>query len=101
MSKRSVDNYSQHYVYRMSHPCGWWYVGVHSSNDAYADKYRGSGKQLNEDFKTYPKKEWRKEIIQIFSRRVDAEYHEGLLVTHKELADPMCRNRCLGGVRKR
>ena len=96
MSRESIDRYRFHYVYRMNHPSEHYYYGIHSSNDPYADKYMGSGVDLKKIWQIFPKKEWNKEIVCIFDRRIDAAFEEGVIVNEKTLSDPMCLNRIRG-----
>lgn len=96
MSRKSVSNYAQHGVYKISHPTGLYYVGLHSSDDERCNSYMGSGVKLKEAYKKYPKKEWRKELIKIFDKREYAQRLEGILITEKELADPNCLNSIRG-----
>lgn len=97
MSRTSVQaNHSQHYVYKTTHCSGLYYIGVHSADDARNNKYLGSGKRLQEAFKQFPRKEWQKEVIEIFDRRIEAECLEGKMVTERELADEKCLNSIKG-----
>lgn len=96
MSKRSVDSYRFHYTYRIEHPSGLYYCGVHSSDDPYNNKYMGSGVDLKAAYKRFPKKEWRKIIVEVFDKRFQAEWFEAVTLDDKMLHDPNCLNKIKG-----
>ena len=87
-----------HVVYRIDHhPTGQYYIGLHSCEDPH-DDYMGSGVELRRLYAKYGRQSCAKTILAIYKHRTQAMAEEARLVTHKTLADPLCLNRCLGGI---
>jgi hypothetical protein len=77
---------------------GEFYIGLRSSEcwPTRDVRYNGSGKRMRRSFKAHPT-EWVKRILCIVQTRDEAARIEAVLVTQREVDNPLCLNQCGGG----
>ena len=85
-----------HFVYQTTRVDGFYYIGVHSTNDL-GDGYLGSGKRLLNSVRKHGKQAHSVVVIAMFGTREKALAHEAALVDRNRLLDPLCMNLVLGG----
>lgn len=84
----------KHFTYRIEHPSGFYYLGVHSGNPE--DNYMGSGVLINHLVKLYPDG-WTKTILCYYPNKTEAQNGEKTLVGYRYKNDPYCLNIKPGG----
>jgi hypothetical protein len=86
-----------HYVYRLTHHNGEYYIGVRTCEcDPYDDPYMGSSSRMKKEYKgRYD--EFQKHIISIQETREESENLERLLVNKWQLSQLKCLNVVVGG----
>lgn len=91
---------AEHYIYKTTNTInGKYYYGKRScKGSAIDDPYMGSGKLLKTSIKKYGIENFTKEILAYCDSSEDAYELEELVVTQKEVNDPMCYNIVVGGV---
>ena len=73
-----------------------YYIGVHSGHGIH-DGYLGSGKAINAAIKKHGKESFRKEILEVFNSRDDADKAEQRIVNYDIIKDINSYNLVLGG----
>ena len=92
-----MDKKKYYYVYRIVNQVnGKEYIGFHSTNDL-DDGYMGSGKLLKIAVEKYGIDNFKKEIIQMFDNKEDAEQLERQLVNENYVNRHETYNISLGG----
>lgn len=92
-----MENKKYYYVYKITNMLNnYEYIGFHSTNDI-DDGYMGSGKILKQSIAKHGIQNFKKEIIQIFDNRKDAEDLERKLVNEDYVKRDDTYNISLGG----
>lgn len=77
---------------------GRYYYGIRSTNiHPNKDSYLGSGKVIKEAIRLYGKESFKKEVINHYPSRLEASWHEQMIVTDELIKDPQCYNIRTGG----
>jgi len=93
---RQASRRKFHYVYRIIRDDGWYYYGIHSTDDL-EDEYFGSGSDLWRSIHYHGKEKHSKEILEFTPDRDSARLREKELVGDKWKEDPICLNKMPGG----
>lgn len=77
---------------------GRYYYGIRSTNvHPNKDSYLGSGKAIKEAIRLYGKEAFKKEVINHYPTRLEASWHEQMIVTDELIKDSQCYNIRTGG----
>lgn len=85
------------YVYRISHPTGYYYIGRHISN-VIDTRYKGSGCALKNAMRRYHRSEWNIEVLAIAETLCELNKLEADLIGDLYKTDSYCLNRRRGGL---
>lgn len=91
---------TEHYIYKITHiPTGRYYIGqkIRSSKPPELDGYWGSGTVWKQIFKSYPKSEFIKEILEDHVSDEEIDNLEKKYINNLYKSDPLCKNLCEGG----
>lgn len=91
-----ADRRKFHYIYKITRDDGYYYIGMHSTDDL-DDGYFGSGTKIIRSIKRHGRDRHQKEIIEFLPSRSELRLREEELVNAFTLADPMCMNIAPGG----
>ena len=97
MSANNHDDKKYHIFYKtVNRKSGRYYYGIHSTDDL-CDGYLGSGDELENDIDELGREWFDRKIIKYCSSRQEAKELEKKYVGQKEVDNPMCYNKKLGG----
>ena len=97
MSADNHDDKKHHIFYKtVNRESGRYYYGIHSTDDL-GDGYLGSGDELESDIEKFGSEGFCRKILEYCSSRDEAKELEKQYVGQKEVDDPMCYNKKLGG----
>ena len=93
---RQASRRKFHYVYRIVRDDGWYYIGMHSTDDL-EDGYFGSGSDLWRSINRHGRDKHSKEILEILPDRISLKQREREIIGESWKDDPICLNRMPGG----
>ena len=91
-----ADRRKYHYIYKITRDDGFYYIGMHSTDDL-DDGYFGSGTKILRSVKRHGRERHIKEIVEFLPTRHELRLREEQLVSSTTLADPLCMNIAPGG----
>lgn len=85
------------YVYCISHPTGYYYIGRHIST-VIDTRYKGSGCALKAAMRQYHRSEWKIEVLATAETLYELNRLESELIGDLYKTDPYCLNKRRGGL---
>jgi hypothetical protein len=87
-----------HFIYKMTNIINKkYYIGAHSTYDL-GDGYKGSGTILNNAYKKYGKKSFKRDILQFYKNRDELFKAEREIINNNIINDPQSYNVAIGGI---